>query len=73
MAIDPTIQIPVIAVPVSPKLCWVVPFRTNAGAATETLVAGAVIYDTRDPVSLNDCLARLFSQMGLDPNHQGLS
>ena len=29
-----------------------------AGAATDTLGAGAVIYDTRDPISLSDLLGK---------------
>jgi phospholipid/cholesterol/gamma-HCH transport system substrate-binding protein len=28
------------------------------GAATDTLAAGAVIYDTRDPISLSDLLGK---------------
>ena len=41
------------------------------GAATETLVAGSVIYDTRDPVSLNDLLGKVVFSAGSGPSSSG--
>ena len=41
------------------------------GAATETLAAGAVIYDTRDPVSLNDLLGQVVFSAGSQPSSSG--
>ena len=41
------------------------------GSAIETLVAGSVIYDTRDPVSLNDLLGKVVFSAGSGPSASG--
>ena len=60
MAIDPAIKIPSDS---SARITAASLFGGNylellPGAATETLSAGGVIYDTRDPVSLSDLLGK---------------
>jgi phospholipid/cholesterol/gamma-HCH transport system substrate-binding protein len=60
MAIDPAIKIPSDS---SARITQASLLGGNylelmPGAATKTLVAGEVIYDTRDPVSLNDLLGK---------------
>ena len=75
MAIDPTIRIP------SDSSARITPtsllggnyLELMPGAATETLVAGAVIYDTRDPVSLNDLLGQVVFSAGSEPGSSGVA
>ena len=60
MAIDPAIKIPSDS---SARITQASLLGGNylelmPGAASDTLAAGAVIYDTRDPVSLNDLLGK---------------
>ena len=73
MAIDPAIKIPSDS---SARITQASLLGGNylelmPGAATETLAAGAVIYDTRDPVSLSDLLGKAYFQPDLDPTHRG--
>ena len=60
MAIDPTIKIPSdsSARITAASLLGGNYLELMPGAATDTLVAGAVIYDTRDPISLSDLLGK---------------
>ena len=69
MAIDPAIKIPSdsSARITQASLLGGSYLELMPGAATETLVAGAVIYDTRDPVSLNDLLGQVVFSAGSDP------
>ena len=68
MAIEPTIKIPsdssariTVASLLGGNYLELMP-----GAATDTLGAGAVIYDTRDPISLSDLLGKaVFSSNNL--------
>ena len=67
MAIDPAIKIPSDS---SARITQASLLGGNylelmPGAATETLVAGSVIYDTRDPVSLNDLLGKVVFSGGV--------
>ena len=73
MAIDPAIKIPRDS---SARITQASLLGGNylellPGAATETLVAGAVIYDTRDPVSLNDLLGQVVFSAGSGPGSSG--
>ena len=73
MAIDPTIKIPSDS---SARITQASLLGGNylelmPGAATETLVAGSVIYDTRDPVSLNDLLGKVVFSAGSGPSASG--
>ena len=70
MAIDPAIKIPSDS---SARITQASLLGGNylelmPGAATETLVAGAVIYDTRDPVSINDLLGQAVFSAGAEPS-----
>ena len=60
MAIDPTIKIPSdsSARITAASLLGGNYLELMPGAATDTLGAGAVIYDTRDPISLSDLLGK---------------
>ena len=60
MAIDPTIKIPSdsSARITAASLLGGNYIELMPGAATDTLGAGAVIYDTRDPISLSDLLGK---------------
>ena len=60
MAIEPTIKIPSdsSARITAASLLGGNYLELMPGAATDTLGAGAVIYDTRDPISLNDLLGK---------------
>ena len=60
MAIEPTIKIPSdsSARITAASLLGGNYLELMPGAATETLEAGAVIYDTRDPISLSDLLGK---------------
>ena len=60
MAIDPTIKIPSdsSARITAASLLGGNYLELMPGAATDTLGAGAVIYDTRDPISLTDLLGK---------------
>ena len=68
MAIEPTIKIPSDS---SARITTASLLGGNylelmPGAATDTLKAGAVIYDTRDPISLSDLLGKaVFSSNNL--------
>ena len=73
MVIDPAIKIPSDS---TARITQVSLLGGNylelmPGAATETLVAGAVIYDTRDPVSLNDLLGQVVFSGGSGPGSAG--
>ena len=73
MAIDPAIKIPSDS---SARITQASLLGGNylelmPGAATETLAAGAVIYDTRDPVSLNDLLGKVLFSAESGPNSLG--
>ena len=61
MAIDPTIKIPSdsSARITAASLLGGNYLELMPGAAIDTLGAGAVIYDTRDPISLNDLLGKV--------------
>ncbi|MFL2845581.1 MAG: MlaD family protein, partial [Candidatus Puniceispirillaceae bacterium] len=70
MSIDPAIKIPSDS---SARITQASLLGGNylelmPGAATETLAAGAVIYDTRDPVSLNDLLGQAVFSADSGPN-----
>ena len=68
MAIDPTIKIPSdsSARITAASLLGGNYLELMPGAATDTLGAGAVIYDTRDPISLSDLLGKaIFSSNNL--------
>ena len=73
MAIDPAIKIPrdSSARITQASLLGGSYLELMPGAATETLVAGAVIYDTRDPVSLNDLLGQVVFSAGAKPGSSG--
>ena len=73
MAIDPAIKIPSdsIARITETSLLGGNYLELMPGAATETLDAGAVIYDTRDPVSLSDLLGKAVFSSGSIPNPSG--
>ena len=60
MAIDPTIKIPSdsSARITAASLLGGNYLELMPGAATDTLAAGAVIHDTRDPISLSDLLGK---------------
>ena len=60
MAIDPTIKIPSdsSARITAASLLGGNYLELMPGAATDTLGAGAVIYDTRDPINLSDLLGK---------------
>ena len=60
MAIEPTIEIPSdsSARITAASLLGGNYLELMPGAATDTLGAGAVIYDTRDPISLSDLLGK---------------
>ena len=60
MAIEPTIKIPSdsSARITAASLLGGNYLELMPGAATDTLSAGAVIYDTRDPISLSDLLGK---------------
>ena len=60
MAIEPTIEIPSdsSARITAASLLGGNYLELMPGAATDTLAAGAVIYDTRDPISLSDLLGK---------------
>jgi phospholipid/cholesterol/gamma-HCH transport system substrate-binding protein len=60
MAIDPTIKIPSdsSARITAASLLGGNYLELMPGAATDTLGVGAVIYDTRDPISLSDLLGK---------------
>ncbi|MDB2497808.1 outer membrane lipid asymmetry maintenance protein MlaD [Alphaproteobacteria bacterium] len=60
MAIEPTIKIPSdsSARITAASLLGGNYLELMPGAATDTLEAGAVIYDTRDPISLSDLLGK---------------
>ena len=60
MAIEPTIEIPSdsSARITATSLLGGNYLELMPGAATDTLAAGAVIYDTRDPISLSDLLGK---------------
>ena len=60
MALDPTIKIPSdsSARITAASLLGGNYLELMPGAATDTLGAGAVIYDTRDPISLSDLLGK---------------
>ena len=60
MAIEPTIKIPSdsSARITAASLLGGNYLELRPGAATDTLGAGAVIYDTRDPISLSDLLGK---------------
>ena len=60
MAIEPTIKIPSdsSACITAASLLGGNYLELMPGAATDTLGAGAVIYDTRDPISLSDLLGK---------------
>ena len=60
MAIDPTIKVPSdsSARITAASLLGGNYLELMPGAATDTLEAGAVIYDTRDPISLSDLLGK---------------
>ena len=68
MAIDPTIKIPSdsSARITAASLLGGNYLELMPGAATDALEAGAVIYDTRDPISLSDLLGKaVFSSNNL--------
>ena len=68
MAIDPTIKIPSdsSARITAASLLGGNYLELMPGAATDTLGVGAVIYDTRDPISLSDLLGKaVFSSNNL--------
>jgi len=68
MAIEPTIKIPSdsSARITAASLLGGNYLELMPGAATDTLEAGAVIYDTRDPISLSDLLGKaVFSSNNL--------
>jgi phospholipid/cholesterol/gamma-HCH transport system substrate-binding protein len=68
MAIEPTIKIPSdsSARITAASLLGGNYLELMPGAATDTLGAGAVIYDTRDPISLSDLLGKaVFSSNNL--------
>ena len=70
MSIDPAIKIPSDS---SARITQASLLGGNylelmPGAAAEMLAAGAVIYDTRDPVSLNDLLGKAVFSAGSGPN-----
>ena len=70
MVIDPAIKIPSDS---SARITQASLLGSNylelmPGAATETLGAGEVIYDTRDPVSLNDLLGKAVFSADSGPN-----
>ena len=68
MAIDPTIKIPSdsSARITAASLLGGNYLELMPGAATDTLEVGAVIYDTRDPISLSDLLGKaVFSSNNL--------
>jgi phospholipid/cholesterol/gamma-HCH transport system substrate-binding protein len=60
IAIEPTIKIPIdsSARITAASLLGGNYLELMPGAATDTLGAGAVIYDTRDPISLSDLLGK---------------
>ena len=66
MAIDPAIKIPSdsIARITAASLLGGNYLELMPGSAVETLDAGAVIYDTRDSVSLNDLLGKAVFSSG---------
>ena len=73
MAIDPAIRIPSDS---SARITQASLLGGNylelmPGASTETLDAGAVIYDTRDPVSLNDLLGKAVFSSGSETSSSG--
>ena len=73
LAIDPAIKIPSDS---SARITQASLLGGNylelmPGAATETLDAGSVIYDTRDPVSINDLLGKVVFSAGSEPSSSG--
>ena len=75
MSIDPTIKIPSDS---SARITEVSLLGGNylelmPGSAAETLDAGAVIYDTRDPVSLSDLLGKAVFSSGPASSSLGIS
>jgi len=73
MVIDPAIRIPIDS---SARITEASLLGGNylelmPGAATETLDAGAVIYDTRDPVSLSDLLGKAVFSSGSATSSSG--
>ena len=73
MAIDPDIKIPSDSTAriTATSLLGGNYLELMPGAATETLDAGAVIYDTRDPVSLSDLLGKAVFSSDSIPNTSG--
>jgi phospholipid/cholesterol/gamma-HCH transport system substrate-binding protein len=70
MAIDPKIKIPIdsSARITAASLLGGNYLELMPGAAIKTLDAGAVIYDTRDPVSLSDLLGKAVFSSGSGPS-----
>ena len=66
MAIDASINIPIDSTAriTEASLLGGNYLELMPGAATETLAAGAVIYDTRDPISLSDLLGKAVFSSG---------
>ena len=75
MAIDPAIKIPSdsSARITQSSLLGGNYLELMPGAAAEVLVAGAVIYDTRDPVSLNDLLGKAVFSAEPGPGLSGVA
>ena len=73
MAIDPEIKIPSdsSARITAASLLGGNYLELMPGSATETLGSGAVIYDTRDPVSLSDLLGKAFFSSGPESGSSG--
>jgi phospholipid/cholesterol/gamma-HCH transport system substrate-binding protein len=73
MAIDPAIKIPSdsSARITAASLLGGNYLELMPGSATETLGNGAVIYDTRDPVSLSDLLGKAVFSSGSAPSTSG--
>ena len=75
MAIDPAIKIPSDSTAriTAASLLGGNYLELMPGAASETLDPGAVIYDTRDPVSLTDLLGKAVFSSGSSPSTSELA
>jgi phospholipid/cholesterol/gamma-HCH transport system substrate-binding protein len=73
MAIDPAIKVPSDSTVriTAASLLGGNYLELMPGAATEMLDAGAVIYDTRDPISLSDLLGKAVFSSGSTHNTSG--
>lgn len=73
MAIDPAIKVPSDSTAriTAASLLGGNYLELMPGAATEMLDAGAVIYDTRDPISLSDLLGKAVFSSGSNHNISG--